>query len=91
MAESIHQQWSSRGAFLLATASAAVGLGNVWRFPFLAGQNGGGAFVLVYLAFVFLIGVPVIMAELALGRMGHLSPLGSVRAIVREQGAHPGW
>ena len=91
MAESVHQKWSSRGAFLLATAGAAVGLGNVWRFPFLAGQNGGAAFVLVYLAFVFLIGVPVIMAELALGRMGHLSPLGSVRAIIREQGAHPGW
>ncbi len=91
MADSVHQQWSSRGAFLLATAGAAVGLGNVWRFPFLAGQNGGAAFVLVYLAFVFLIGVPVIMAELALGRMGHLSPLGSVRAIIREQGAHPGW
>ncbi len=91
MAESVHQQWSSRGAFLLATAGAAVGLGNVWRFPFLAGQNGGAAFVLVYLAFVFLTGVPVIMAELALGRIGHLSPLGSVRAIIREQGAHPGW
>ena len=91
MAEPVHQQWSSRGAFLLATAGAAVGLGNVWRFPFLAGQNGGAAFVLVYLAFVFLIGVPVIMAELALGRMGHLSPLGSVKAIIREQGAHPAW
>ena len=91
MADSVHQQWSSRGAFLLATAGAAVGLGNVWRFPFLAGQNGGAAFVLVYLAVVFLIGVPVIMAELAIGRMGHLSPLGSVRAIIREQGAHPGW
>ena len=55
---------------MLATTGAAVGLGNVWRFPFLAGENGGGAFVLVYLAFVFLIGVPVITAELALGRPG---------------------
>lgn len=86
-----HQQWSSSRAFLLATAGAAVGLGNVWRFPFLAGQNGGSGFVLVYLAFVFLIGVPIITAELSLGRMGHLSPVGSVRAIVRDQNASRCW
>ena len=91
MAESVHRRWSSRGAFLLATAGAAVGLGNVWRFPFLAGENGGAAFVLIYLAFAFLIGVPVIMAELALGRMGHRSPLGSVKTIIREQDAQPAW
>ncbi len=91
MSTAVHQAWSSRGAFLLATAGAAVGLGNVWRFPFLAGQNGGAAFVLVYVAMVALIGVPIIMAELALGRMGHLSPIGSVRAIVRDQGASGSW
>ena len=91
MPASVHQQWSSGRAFLLATAGAAVGLGNVWRFPFLAGENGGSGFVLVYLAFVFLIGVPIITAELSLGRMGHLSPVGSVRVIIREQGASRFW
>jgi NSS family neurotransmitter:Na+ symporter len=75
----------------MACAGAAVGLGNVWRFPFVTGQNGGAAFVIVYLAFVFLIGVPIIMAELALGRMGHLSPIGSVKRIVAEQGASRSW
>ena len=91
MAEPGRKRWSSRGSFLLATTGAAVGLGNVWRFPFLVGENGGAAFVLVYLAFAFLIGVPVITAELALGRMGHQSPIGSVKTIIREQGAHAGW
>ena len=91
MAEPGRKRWSSRGSFILATTGAAVGLGNVWRFPFLAGENGGAAFVLVYLAFAFLIGVPVITAELALGRMGHRSPIGSAKAIIREQGAHAGW
>lgn len=91
MATSVHQTWSSRGAFLLACAGAAVGLGNVWRFPFIAGQNGGAAFVLVYLTFVFLIGVPIVMAELALGRMGHLSPIGTLRQIARDENASRFW
>ncbi|MDP6606311.1 MAG: sodium-dependent transporter [Dehalococcoidia bacterium] len=91
MAESVHQRWSSHGAFLLATAGAAVGLGNIWRFPYLAGEYGGAAFVLVYLAFVFLIGVPVISAELAIGRMGQLSPIGSVRAILKAEGGSSAW
>ncbi len=91
MATSVHQTWSSRGAFLLACAGAAVGLGNVWRFPFITGQNGGAAFVIVYLAFVFLIGVPIIMAELALGRIGQLSPIGTIRKIAREHNASPVW
>jgi NSS family neurotransmitter:Na+ symporter len=89
MSSSVHQTWSSRGAFLLATAGAAVGLGNVWRFPFVTGQNGGAAFVLVYLACVFLIGVPIIMAELAMGRMAQLSPIGTINALVSKEHAGP--
>jgi NSS family neurotransmitter:Na+ symporter len=91
MSSSVHQTWSSRGAFLLATAGAAVGLGNVWRFPFVTGQNGGAAFVLVYLACVFLIGVPIIMAELAMGRMAQLSPIGTINALVSKEHAGPIW
>ena len=86
-----HSLWTSRWTFLFATAGAAVGLGNVWRFSFLTGQNGGAAFVLVYLAFVFVIGVPIIMAELAIGRMGQLSPIGSIKAIIQLQNGSHFW
>lgn len=61
-------QWQSRRGFVLATIGAAVGLGNVWRFAYIAGENGGGAFLLVYIACVLLIGMPLLVAELALGR-----------------------
>ena len=86
-----HSLWTSRWTFLFATAGAAVGLGNVWRFSFLTGQNGGAAFVLVYLAFVFVIGVPIIMAELAIGRMGQLSPIGSIKRIIQLHDASHFW
>ena len=62
-----HDKWSSGTAFLLATIGAAVGLGNLWRFPFMAGQNGGGAFVLIYIGFVVFLSVPIIAAELPEG------------------------
>ena len=60
--------WSSRFTFLMASVGFAVGLGNIWRFPYVTGENGGAAFVLVYLACVFGIGVPILMAELLIGR-----------------------
>ena len=55
---SVHESWSSKSAFVLAAVGAAVGLGNIWRFPFIAGQNGGGAFVLVYIGLVLLLKAP---------------------------------
>lgn len=61
-------QWSSRSAFLMAAVGFAVGLGNIWRFPYVTGENGGAAFVLVYLACAFAIGVPILIAELKIGR-----------------------
>ena len=60
--------WSSRFAFIMASVGFAVGLGNIWRFPYVTGENGGGAFVIVYLLCVFAIGVPCVMAELLVGR-----------------------
>lgn len=63
-----HEHWASRIGFIMATAGSAVGLGSLWRFPYVAGTNGGGAFVLLYLIFTFLIGLPVFAAELILGR-----------------------
>lgn len=63
-----HEQWGSRTGFILATVGSAVGVGNIWRFSYVAGENGGAAFLLVYLACVVLIGLPLVIAELAIGR-----------------------
>ena len=64
------EQWSSRYGFLMAAIGSAVGLGNIWRFPYLTGTNGGGAFVLIYIACAVLIALPILVAELQLGRHG---------------------
>ena len=80
-----HEQWSSRFGFLMASVGFAVGLGNIWRFPYVAGENGGAAFVLVYLICAIGIGVPILMAELLVGRRGKMSPPRSMR-IVAEAG-----
>jgi NSS family neurotransmitter:Na+ symporter len=74
--------WNSKLGFVLAASGSAIGLGNIWRFPYSAGENGGGAFVLLYLVFVFAIGVPVIWAELAVGRTTRRNPVGAFKALV---------
>ncbi len=89
--QSIHGSWSSRLAFVLAATGSAVGLGNIWKFPYIAGENGGGAFVLVYLACIALIGIPIMMAEVMLGRRGRQSPINTMRTLAAEANAHPGW
>ena len=89
--ESIHGQWSSRLAFALAATGAAVGLGNIWKFPYIMGQNGGGAFVLVYLACILLVATPILITEIMLGRRGRRSPVNAMAELVREEGAHPAW
>lgn len=83
--------WSSRMAFLLAAIGAAVGLGNVWRFPTLAGENGGGAFVIFYIGCVVLIGLPLVLSEVLIGRAGRSDAVDSVRNIARESGRSQGW
>ena len=88
---SIHGEWSSRLAFVLAATGSAVGLGNIWRFPYVTGENGGGAFVLVYLICVLAIGVPIMMAEILLGRRGRQSPLNTMRTLAEEEGRNPAW
>jgi len=89
--KSIHGSWSGRLAFVLAATGSAVGLGNIWKFPYIAGENGGGAFVLVYLACIAVIGIPIMMAEVMLGRRGRQSPINTMRSLAKEAGAHPGW
>ncbi len=76
--------WSSRFAFLMASVGFAVGLGNIWRFPYVTGENGGAAFVLVYLACAFFIGVPILMAELMIGRRGDAAPPIAMERVARE-------
>jgi NSS family neurotransmitter:Na+ symporter len=78
-------------AFILAAAGSAVGLGNIWRFPYTAGEYGGGAFVLVYLLCVALIGIPIMMAEIMLGRRGRQSPINTMLALAKQEARSSGW
>jgi len=88
---SIHGMWTTRLAFILAATGSAVGLGNIWRFPYTAGEYGGGAFVLVYLLCVAAIGIPIMMAEIMLGRCGRQSPINTMRTLAQREGRHPAW
>lgn len=88
---SLHGQWSSRVAFILAVSGSAVGLGNVWRFPYMAGENGGGAFVLVYLLCVFAVGLPIMMAEILMGRRGRRNPVATMRLLGEEEAGTKSW
>ncbi|MDC1436272.1 sodium-dependent transporter [Gammaproteobacteria bacterium] len=86
-----HEQWSSQWLFIMATIGSSVGLANIWRFPFTAGENGGGAFVLIYLAAVFVLATPLLMGELMLGRRGQACPPVGLRAIAKEANASEYW
>ncbi len=88
---SLHGHWSSRMAFILAVTGSAVGLGNIWKFPYVAGQNGGGAFVLVYLACVAIIGMPVMMSEILIGRRGRRNPIATMSLLGAEEGKSTNW
>ena len=83
--------WSSRMAFILAATGSAVGLGNIWKFPYVTGENGGGAFVLVYLLCIAIVGVPIMMAEVFIGRNGRHNPITSFRLVAERNLASPAW
>lgn len=89
--QSVHGQWSSRWTFILAATGAAVGLGNIWKFPYLTGQNGGSAFVLVYVICVAALGIPLMMAEILLGRRGRSTPIRSMQVLAEENHAGSWW
>lgn len=80
--------WGSRLAFVLAAAGSAIGLGNIWKFPYITYVNGGGKFVILYLFCILLVGLPVILAEMILGRSTQMGPVGSVEHI---SGKKSGW
>ncbi len=73
--------WATRLGFILAAAGSAVGLGNVWKFPYVTGENGGGAFVLVYLGCIVLVGLPIMMSELMIGRHTRRNAVGAFTAL----------
>ncbi len=80
----VRDSFGSKFGIIAAAAGSAVGLGNIWKFPYVAGENGGGAFMLIYLFFVFLIGVPVMMSEFAIGRKGQRNAYGSFSLIAPD-------
>ncbi|MBV1886478.1 MAG: sodium-dependent transporter [Parvibaculaceae bacterium] len=90
-ATAVQVHWSSRFAFLMAAIGSAVGLGNIWRFPFVAGENGGGAFILIYVATTALIALPILIAEIMMGRMGGQSPVNSIFNLVRTHNKSRFW
>ncbi|REC95084.1 sodium-dependent transporter [Kushneria indalinina] len=86
-----HAQWSSRIAFMLAAVGSSVGLGNIWKFPYMTGESGGGAFVLVYLVCILLIGLPILMSEWLLGRLGQKNPISTMSRIAGRLKRSQAW
>ena len=85
------RRWSSGRTFLLASVGGAIGLGNIWRFPYIMGENGGGAFVFVYLIAAFLVAVPILSVEVAIGRHGRASPYTAMAAVSTQSGRWAAW
>ncbi|MEQ5803476.1 sodium-dependent transporter [Halomonas sp. H10-9-1] len=88
---STHNIWIHKGTFLLAAVGSAVGLGNLWRFPYLAGENGGGAFFLVYALTIFAVGIPILIAETMLGRASRRSPIMGMRFLAHTHHTARAW
>lgn len=88
---SLHGLWSSRLTFILAVTGSAIGLGNIWKFPYIAGENGGGAFVLIYLICIFFIGFPIMVSEIMLGRKGRRNPITSMKILGNEEQGRESW
>ncbi len=84
MQEEGRSQWGSSFGFIMALAGSAIGLGNLWKFPYLAGRNGGGIFLLIYIVFVILVGAPLIMGEMAIGRHTRLEPVSAFERLDRR-------
>lgn len=85
------QGWTSRWGFLLATVGSAVGLGSIWKFPYMVGENGGGAFVFVYLIALSVIVLPILLAEFVIGRAGGKSAVGSLQDVAARHGGSRAW
>ena len=77
----VRENWGSRFGFIMATAGFAIGMGNIWRFPYIVGESGGGAFILVYLILTAIIGIPLLTAEISLGRKAQLTPIAGMKKL----------
>ncbi|MBS1556917.1 MAG: sodium-dependent transporter [Bacteroidetes bacterium] len=88
---SSQKTWSSNYVFLLASIGSTVGLSNIWKFTYLAGENGGGAFVLVYVLSLMIMGVPILAAEMVIGKRGEKSMVGTLQNLAKSDGLHQGW
>ena len=75
------EHWGSRLGFILAASGSAVGLGNIWKYPHMAGENGGAAFTVIYLICILLVGLPIVIAEFVIGRKTQLSPVGAFKTL----------
>jgi NSS family neurotransmitter:Na+ symporter len=85
------EQWNSKAGFILAAIGSAVGLGNMWRFSYLTAESGGAAFVALYLGFTLIVGLPVMLAELTIGRGAGKSPIQALAHFAQEAGGSPAW
>lgn len=83
--------WKHKSTFILAAAGAAIGLGNIWQFPYMVGDNGGGAFVLIYLLCIVLISLPLMIAETVVGRYAQRNPIDAIRLVAQRSNASPLW
>ncbi|WP_136247258.1 sodium-dependent transporter [Halomonas borealis] len=86
-----HANWSSRLGFILAATGSAVGLGNIWKFPYMVGESGGAAFVLVYLLSIALIGLPILVTEWMIGRRGQNNPANAMADLATSAGRSKAW
>ena len=82
--ENNREQWSSKASFILAAAGSAVGLGNIWKFPYIAGENGGAAFLFIYLICILVIGLPILNIEILLGRTTKKNPVGAFKTLTNS-------
>ena len=89
--KSSHGQWSSRVGFILAATGSAVGLGNIWKFPYMTGQSGGAAFVITYLICIAFIGLPILVMEWLVGRRGQKNPIHAVEDVAVQNGRSKAW
>ena len=80
------ESWATRFGFILAAVGSAVGLGNIWRFPWMTAQNGGSAFLVMYLAIILVVGVPGLLAEFVIGRRAKLNPVGALSSLSGSRG-----
>ena len=85
------ETWGSKFGFIMAAVGSSVGLGNFWRFPYTAGENGGGAFIIIYLLCVAFVGLPLLMAEYSMGRKSGMSAIEGVQSLARAESKSLNW